>query len=806
MPEVLEGEAVPQRLDIDVCRAIDHRTELRADDGEGDGLGTLVGEFSLFNEWYEIASYWEGHFLERIVPGAFKRTINNRSGQSPVRVLLEHGYDPVVADKPLGVPTILEERDNGPYAETPLLDTSYNRDLAPALAAGAYGQSFRFQVLVDEWVEEPEPSDYNPKGLPERTIKEVRLIEFGPTVFPASPATNGTTGLRSLMSTTDDFYERLSQRDSARYESAVRSVRSLRAPVAPERTEADPAPVVEPTEDAPEASTTSTEDPQKTEHSPDSAPDEGRHSEDPPPDQTHSEDTHRTTEPPTIPAGGSSVPEQTRTAMDPQNMTVEERVARQSEIRARLSEIQQEFAASALPAETQIEWDGLRSEFVEHEEAIEADSRRRQELADIVGNEDATETGAPSTAARTASAARGRGQSPTFVRKNTNIYDLAEVRSQARSVEELPALYRDAAMRCVEAGQFPGAPDREKAQAHVERLLATVDDESASLARRVIATSSPTYDRAFGKAVRAMSRDGLTAEESRALQLGTDSEGGFAVPVQLDPTVILTSDGVIDPLRAISRVEQITGKEWQGITSSGITVTRKAEEAESTDNSPSLGQPTVTTSRVDGFVPFSVELEQDWARMKGELTMLLAEAKADEEADSFVNGDGTANAGSGNEPEGILTGVTAVVETAATSLTRADLIKVKNALGPRFRARAHWLAETSTFDAVRALDEDGDVWSALADGLTERILGRPIAEASEMPAFATTAGSVLAVFGDFSKFLIVDRLGMNVELVPHLFGANRRPTGQRGLYVWWRNGSKVLVPNAFRKLIINDGV
>jgi predicted phage gp36 major capsid-like protein len=36
--------------------------------------------------------------------------------------------------------------------------------------------------------------------------------------------------------------------------------------------------------------------------------------------------------------------------------------------------------------------------------------------------------------------------------------------------------------------------------------------------------------------------------------------------------------------------------------------------------------------------------------------------------------------------------------------------------------------------------------------------------------------------------------------VPHLFGANRRPTGQRGLYAFWRNNSKVLVDNAFRVL------
>ncbi len=48
--------------------------------------------------------------------------------------------------------------------------------------------------------------------------------------------------------------------------------------------------------------------------------------------------------------------------------------------------------------------------------------------------------------------------------------------------------------------------------------------------------------------------------------------------------------------------------------------------------------------------------------------------------------------------------------------------------------------------------------------------------------------------------MIVDRVGMNIELVPHLFGANRRPTGQRGLYAWLRAGADSIDDNAFRML------
>jgi predicted phage gp36 major capsid-like protein len=43
---------------------------------------------------------------------------------------------------------------------------------------------------------------------------------------------------------------------------------------------------------------------------------------------------------------------------------------------------------------------------------------------------------------------------------------------------------------------------------------------------------------------------------------------------------------------------------------------------------------------------------------------------------------------------------------------------------------------------------------------------------------------------------------MNIELIRHLFGAaqGNLPTGQRGLFAYWRVGAKVLDANAFRVL------
>lgn len=167
--------------------------ELRAD---GDALPTLVGHFAVFDRWTLIDSWYEGRFMERVAPGAFADTFREDAGT--VKVLFDHGHDPTLGNKPLGPIDKLREDKTGAYYEVPLIDTDYNRDfIVPAVEASLLGASFRFEVTGESWDDEPDPSDSNPKGLPERTIQKVRLYEFGPVTFPAYP--DGTTvGMRSM--------------------------------------------------------------------------------------------------------------------------------------------------------------------------------------------------------------------------------------------------------------------------------------------------------------------------------------------------------------------------------------------------------------------------------------------------------------------------------------------------------------------------------------------------------------------------------------------------------------------------------
>lgn len=173
--------------------------ELRVDEA-GDGR-TLHGHFSVFNTWTEINSHYEGRFLERVAPGAFTKAFADPKN---LRVLYEHGADPSIGNKPIAAPTVLRQDDFGAYYEAEMFDASYSNDLLPALRAGQLGASFRFKVSGEHWDDRPKRTDDNPEGLPERTIRDVSLYEFGPCTWGAYA--DATAGVRSG---TDTFIDRL---------------------------------------------------------------------------------------------------------------------------------------------------------------------------------------------------------------------------------------------------------------------------------------------------------------------------------------------------------------------------------------------------------------------------------------------------------------------------------------------------------------------------------------------------------------------------------------------------------------------
>lgn len=187
------GFSAPHPRD-DLTRSFDYYgvdSEMRA---AGDDGKTLVGYPIVFDVWTEIGG-WEGNFLESLSPTCVTKTLAERSGS--VRCLWNHGFDPSIGDKPLGKPAIMKPDGRGLWTETPFIDRPYADDIRELVRTGTIdGMSFRFSVIKETWNDDPGTSDRNPKGIPERTIDELRLFEFGPVTFPAYEAT--TAGVRAL--------------------------------------------------------------------------------------------------------------------------------------------------------------------------------------------------------------------------------------------------------------------------------------------------------------------------------------------------------------------------------------------------------------------------------------------------------------------------------------------------------------------------------------------------------------------------------------------------------------------------------
>ena len=464
--------------------------------------------------------------------------------------------------------------------------------------------------------------------------------------------------------------------------------------------------------------------------------------------------------------------------------------ARKAELETEIREIDAEFQGEQLDDDAKERWNKANEERDKIKATIAELEARAQRVADLSQNERNTEPAQAPTVNRN----RNRNRVPDDPTR------LEEYRNLSNSIDDVEQAYRDGAMKLVER-MTPGdsRENREDNQANIARMLDTIDENRAgeagprSLAKRIIATSSPQYNREFGQYL-ATGHAGKEMERAASLTAGS---GGYAVPVFLDPTVIVVNAGAINPVRQIARVVQTTANTLEYITSTGITAGYAAEATEASDNAPALVQPTANVEKAFAFVPMSIEISQDWGAIQSEMAKLFADAKNRLESTKFLTGLGHGS----NEPQGLIAvgGATAVVTSATTAvMALADLYSLEVALAPRWRANASLVGSKAAAQKIRAFATASGP-SAWADnlrvGYPAEVLGYPFYEWSDYSSATTTSGSTVLTLGDFNQFLIADRVGMNVELIPHLFGSsNRFPTGQRGLYMYWRNTSKVLTP------------
>jgi HK97 family phage major capsid protein len=345
----------------------------------------------------------------------------------------------------------------------------------------------------------------------------------------------------------------------------------------------------------------------------------------------------------------------------------------------------------------------------------------------------------------------------------------------------------------------------------VERQLRRDPD----IARRILVTETDAYRSAWMKLVTQPDaqlylsdeeRDAVRAyNEYRAAAEWTSASGGFGIPVFIDPSIILTAQESGNPFLSLARQVTVNTNQWKGVSSAGVSWAFQTEGAAATDNAPTLAQPTVTVHMARGFIPYSIEVGQDYPAFADEMATLLAAGYDELLVDKFTRGSGS------GEPQGIVTALSAntnvrVKLTTAGTLGTPDPYAVWKALPQKYRRRAAWMMSVGVNNAVRQLGS-ANVFHAYTENLpaewADMLFGKQVVESPYMndtPA-TTTSNESLAVVGDWQNFVIARRGGMSVELVPQLFDVtNNRPTGQRGWFAYARIGSGSVNDLGFRVL------
>jgi HK97 family phage major capsid protein len=343
------------------------------------------------------------------------------------------------------------------------------------------------------------------------------------------------------------------------------------------------------------------------------------------------------------------------------------------------------------------------------------------------------------------------------------------------------------------------------------------------IARRILVTQNDSYRNAWMKmmtdpsAIATLEDDERMAlrrwNEFRAMGEITTTAGGFGIPVFIDPSIILTAQGSGNPFLQIAKQVDINTNIWKGVTSAGVSWAFQTEAATTTDNSPTLAQPTVTVHMARGFIPYSIEVGVDYAGFANEMAGLLAQGYDELLIDKFTRGSGT------GEPKGILTAISAtsadrVKVAVGGSITAPDPYAVWKSLPQKYRRNAEWIMSVGVNNAIRQLGT-ANVYHGytvnLPEGWMESLFNSAVYESPYMPDTTTwtTTAEVAAIVGDFQNFLIARNGGMSTELIPTLVQqvtagtGPATPPGQRGKLAYARIGSDAINTAGFRALVFN---
>lgn len=342
----------------------------------------------------------------------------------------------------------------------------------------------------------------------------------------------------------------------------------------------------------------------------------------------------------------------------------------------------------------------------------------------------------------------------------------------------------------------------QKALTDFQRAVdARLDEVEAKLNRPTVPAAPKGADAELTtKAFEVWLRQGelaLSADERKALTVGTNTAGGFLVPENFE--AVLDRNLVqFSPLRTVARVTRLgAGEILLPKRTGGPTAQWVGETATRPATQPSYGQQAVSVHEVAAYVDISLKLLEDSAfNLAGELAYDFSEEFGRIESLAFVSGLGDAS----HQPKGFLTetGVTTLETAAVGVIAPDDLINVFHSLPGVYAQNGTWAMNRNTIALVRKFkNADGDyLWQdALTAGNPNTFLGRPVVEMIEMPDAEEDALAI--AFGDYSHYRIFDR-GVTDAALRDDYSV--RLNGQVRFHFRRRVGGAMTKPEAFRYL------
>ena len=305
--------------------------------------------------------------------------------------------------------------------------------------------------------------------------------------------------------------------------------------------------------------------------------------------------------------------------------------------------------------------------------------------------------------------------------------------------------------------------------------------------------ASDAYRAAFWNQTR---RRELTPEMKNALQVGTDTEGGYLVPDEYEHTLIqgLNENNIIRAHAHI--ISTSSGIHKIPVVAAHGSAAWIDEEGAYTESDDTFGQVQLDAHKVGTLIKVSEELLNDSAfDLEGYINVEFVRRIGDKEEEAFLTGNGT------GKPTGILNatggGQVGVTAAATTAITADELIDLYYSLKAPYRKNAVWVLNDSTIKVIRKL-KDGNgqyLWQpAIKDGEVGTILGRPYFTSPFAPAVAAGAKSV--IFGDLNYYWIGDRQGISLKRLNELYAGN----GQVGFLASKRLDGKTVLPEAIKIL------